>query len=81
MKLLFDEPESTTLVDWLNLRTEIPKVSSDLSTVDLIRSSQRIDESLVDDAKRLLKGVDHVVVRKLWLWHSANSATSMPSTS
>ena len=80
MKLLFDEPVSTTLVDWLNLRTEIPKVSSDLSTVDLIRASQRIDESLVD-AKRLLKGVDHVVVRKLWLWHSANSATSMPSTS
>ena len=69
VKLLFDEPESTALADWLNLRTEIPKVSSDLSTIELLRTCQRIDESLVAGARRLLNGVDlvpidHVIVEQ-----------------
>jgi uncharacterized protein len=69
VKLLFDEPESTALTDWLTQKTEIPKVSSDLSTVELLRTCQRIDGSLVDDARRLLGGVDlvpidHVIVER-----------------
>ncbi|MHB8246833.1 MAG: type II toxin-antitoxin system VapC family toxin [Acidimicrobiales bacterium] len=69
VKLLFDEPESPALAAWLDLRTEIPKVSSDLSTVELLRTCQRIDESLVADARRLLDGVDlvpidHVIVER-----------------
>jgi len=69
VKLLFDEPESAALTDWLTLRTDIPKVSSDLSTVELLRTCQRIDESLVADARRLLEGVDlvpidHVIVEQ-----------------
>jgi len=69
VKLLFDEPESTALSDWLNLRTDVPKVSSDLSTIELLRTCQRIDVSLVDDARRLLEGIDlvpmdHVVVEQ-----------------
>lgn len=69
VKLLFDEPESTALSDWLTLRTEVPKVSSDLSTIELLRTCQRIDVSLVDDARRLLDGIDlvpidHVVVEQ-----------------
>jgi predicted nucleic acid-binding protein len=69
VKLLFDEPESSALVDWLALKNEIPKVSSDLSTVELLRTCQRIDESLVNDARRLLDGVDlvpidHVIVEQ-----------------
>jgi uncharacterized protein with PIN domain len=77
VKLLFDEPESTALTDWLTLKTEIPKVSSDLSTVELLRTCQRIEESLVDDARRLLDGVDlvpidHVSFGKLgWSWSTA----------
>lgn len=67
VKLLFDEPESSALMDWLSRKSEIPKVSSDLSTVELLRTCQRIDESLVEDARRLLDGVDlvpidHVIV-------------------
>jgi predicted nucleic acid-binding protein len=69
VKLLFDEPESSALTDWLILKNEIPKVSSDLSTVELLRTCQRIDESLVDDARRLLDGIDlvpidHVIVEQ-----------------
>jgi predicted nucleic acid-binding protein len=62
VKLLFDEPESTALTDWLTLKAEIPKVSSDLSTVELLRTCQRIDGSLADDARRLLDGVDLVPI-------------------
>ncbi|WP_298381645.1 type II toxin-antitoxin system VapC family toxin [Ferrimicrobium sp.] len=69
VKLLFDEPESTALTDWLTQKTEIPKVSSELSTVELLRTCQRIDGSLVDGARRLLDGVDllpvdHVIVER-----------------
>jgi predicted nucleic acid-binding protein len=62
VKLLFEEPESPALTEWLTLRTAIPKVSSDLSTIELLRTCQRIDESLVDDARRLLNGVDLVPI-------------------
>ena len=69
VKLLFDEPESTALTDWLTQNIEIPKVSSDLSAVELLRTCQRIDGSLVDDVRRLLDGVDllpidHVIVER-----------------
>jgi len=47
VKLLFEEPESSALTDWLNLKNETPKVSSDLSTVELLRTCRRIDESLL----------------------------------
>jgi predicted nucleic acid-binding protein len=65
VKLLFDEPESSALTDWLTLKNEIPKVSSDLSTVELLRTCQRIDESLVIDARRLLDGVDLVPIDRV----------------
>lgn len=69
VKLLFDEPESIALTDWLSSRTDIPKVSSDLSTVELLRTCLRINESMLDDARRLLDGIDlvpidHVVVEQ-----------------
>ncbi len=60
VKLLFDEPESSALADWLSLRDDIPKVTSDLSTVELLRTCQRVDESAFNDAKQLLSGVDLV---------------------
>ena len=69
VKMLFEEPESAALTDWMTARTEIPKVSSELSTVELVRVCRRIDESLVADARRLLDGldivpVDHVIVEQ-----------------
>ena len=69
VKLLFDEPESTALTNWLSSKTDVPKVSSDLSTVELFRTCRRINESIIDDARRLLDGIDlvpidHVVVEQ-----------------
>src|SRR5487761_2494616 len=72
VKLLFDEPESSALTDWLTRKNEIPKVSSDLSTVELLRTCQRIDESLVDDARRLLDGVDLVPIDHVIVEQAAN---------
>ena len=58
VKLLFEEPESLALTDWLTSRADVPKVSSDLSTVELLRTCQRIDDGALDDARRLLGGMD-----------------------
>lgn len=71
LKLLFDEPESSLLADWLKLKTEIPKVSSDLSTVELLRTCQRIDEVLIVDARRLLNGVDLVPINHVTVEQAA----------
>jgi len=69
VKLLFEEPESLALTDWLTLRADVPKVSSDLATVELLRTCRRIDDDVLDDAKRLLGGIDllpidHAVVEQ-----------------
>ena len=69
VKLLFEEPESPALTQWLTSRADVPKVSSDLSTVELLRTCQRIDDGALDDARRLLGGIDllpldHVVVEQ-----------------
>lgn len=69
VKLLFEEPESLALAEWLTSRVDVPKVSSDLSTVELLRTCERIDDGALDDARRLLGGIDllpldHVVVEQ-----------------
>lgn len=69
VKLLFEEPESLALSEWLTSRDDVAKVSSNLSTVELLRTCQRIDDGALDDARRLLGGIDllpldHVVVEQ-----------------
>jgi len=51
-ELLFLEPESSGLSSWLTEEYETPKVSSDLATVELLRTCHRIDGALVHDAMR-----------------------------
>ena len=58
VKLVFDETESAALVEWLTHRADIPKVSSDLSTIELLRTCRRVDENAVEDANLLLGGID-----------------------
>jgi predicted nucleic acid-binding protein len=69
VKLVFEETESTALTQWLSVRSDIPKISSDLSTVELLRACRRVDESAVGDATLLLEGIDllpmdHAVIEK-----------------
>ena len=58
VKLVFDETESAALAEWLTLRADVPKVSSDLSTIELLRTCRRVDEGAVEGAVLLLGGID-----------------------
>ncbi len=64
VKLLFEEPESTALANWLIEQYETPKVSSDLAIVELLRTCHRVDETLVPDARQLLEGIDLVPISR-----------------
>lgn len=58
VKLIFEEAESAALVEWLSVKAEVPKISSDLSTVELLRTCRRIDEDAIGSATLLLGGID-----------------------
>ena len=58
VKLVFEETESTALAEWLTVRADVPKVSSDLSTIELLRTCRRVDEDAVEAANLLLGGID-----------------------
>ena len=58
VKLVFEEAESGALVQWLDDRREMPKVTSQLATIELVRTCRRRDEEAVNDARLLLAGVD-----------------------
>jgi len=58
VKLVFDEVESAALTHWLTQRADVPKVSSDLSTIELLRTCRRIDEGAIEGANLLLGGID-----------------------
>jgi predicted nucleic acid-binding protein len=62
LKMLIDERESEALALWFASRTDIPKVSSELARVEVIRACRRIDEDIVPGARRLLSGLDLVPV-------------------
>lgn len=62
LKLLFEEDESEALEQWLVSGDGLPKVSSQLSTVELIRACRRIDETVVPNARQLLAGIDLVPI-------------------
>jgi uncharacterized protein len=58
VKLVFEETESAALAEWLSVREDVPKVSSDLSTIELLRTCRRVDDDAVEGANQLLGGID-----------------------
>ena len=58
VKLIFEEAESEALAEWVTLRPDVPKISSDLSTVELLRTCRRVDAGAVGNANVLLGGID-----------------------
>jgi predicted nucleic acid-binding protein len=60
VKVIFEETESDGLARWLADRQEIRKLTSELSTVELIRVCRRLDVDAVADARQLLAGLDLV---------------------
>jgi uncharacterized protein len=58
VKLVYAEPESGALRQWLAERQDIPKVTSQLSTIEVVRACRRRDEDDVVDARIVLTGLD-----------------------
>lgn len=62
VKLVFEENESAALSAWVNERGDQPKISSDLSTIELLRTCWRVDEDSVGTAQLLLGGIDRLPI-------------------
>ena len=58
LKLLFQEAESHALELWLSARGDVPKVSSELAQVEVVRACRRLDATTVPAARRLLAQLD-----------------------
>ena len=57
-KLIFEEAESQALSNWLAARADIPQISSQISTIELVRTCRRRDQDAVSDARQVLAGLD-----------------------
>ena len=62
VKLVFDEVESDVLSQWLSQREDMPKISSQIATIELLRTCRRRDEGVVGAARQVLAGLDLVPV-------------------
>lgn len=58
VKLVFQEAESEALEQWLEERGELPKLSSELATIELVRTCRRYDDDAVSGARQVLAGLD-----------------------
>lgn len=60
IKLVFEEAESDVLTNWLAEREETPKISSQISIVEVVRTCRRRVGDAVGDARQVLAGLDLV---------------------
>lgn len=58
VKLLFQEPQSEALSSWLSARPDLPKLTSQLSVVEVVRVCRRLDARHELAARSLLAGLD-----------------------
>ncbi len=58
LKLLFDEPESAALAQWLAERSGTPVACSALARVEVVRASRRLNEEALPQARVLLGQLD-----------------------
>ncbi|MHB1526851.1 MAG: type II toxin-antitoxin system VapC family toxin [Candidatus Dormibacteria bacterium] len=58
LKLLFQEPESEALSGWLSAQPDLPKLTSQLSVIEVVRVCRRLDTSHEPAARSLLAGLD-----------------------
>lgn len=79
VKLLFSEPESEALSSWLSARTEQPKLTSQVSVVEVVRTCRRVDAEVEPTARRLLASLDLVPVSQAvveWATHVGSTSLS-----
>lgn len=60
VKLVFEEAESAALAGWLGAREVVPKISSEVATIELLRTCRRRAAATEPDARQLLRGLDLV---------------------
>ncbi len=60
LKLLFEEPESASLEQWLVDRQDIAVVSSEFARVEVLRATRRLDEARLSAARSLVSQLDLV---------------------
>jgi uncharacterized protein len=58
VKLVFEEAESEALALWLDGQSDVPKLSAEVATIELVRACRRYDEAAVLAARELLAGLD-----------------------
>lgn len=58
VKLIFEEAESASLERWLREHAELPKITSELSTIEVVRLCRRVDADAAAEARQLMAGVD-----------------------
>lgn len=58
LKLVFEEPESAALDDWLSARSGLPVVSSELAKVEVVRACRRIEADALPEVRALLAALD-----------------------
>jgi predicted nucleic acid-binding protein len=57
VKLVFEEAQSNGLAHWLADQHDLPKISSELSTIELFRTCRRLHEDTIG-ARQVLAGLD-----------------------
>jgi uncharacterized protein len=62
VKLIVEETGSEALDGWLSARAGVPRLSSELSRVEVIRACRRRDDGLLPAARQLLAGLDIVPI-------------------
>lgn len=58
MKLVRREAETEALRDWLNLRCELPVVTSELGRVEVLRVARRVGDPAVAEARAVVGDLD-----------------------
>ena len=85
MKLVFEEAESGALALWLTEQEGLPKLSSEVAVIELVRTCRRRDEAAEPAARQLLVGLDLVPLTRDLVEGAVSSvpssyAASTPST-
>lgn len=60
LKLLFEEPESGQLEQWVSEQSGVPAVSSELVKIEVTRATRRLDPQVLPAARRLVAQLDLV---------------------
>lgn len=71
VKLIFEEKETDALVQFLEENRDLPKLTSELSIIELIRTCLRRDETTIANGRQLLEGLDKIPISSTIIEHSA----------